>query len=152
MKCKTCNSNHDGTYGSGKYCSRSCANSRGPRSKETKRKIKETNILRAKERGPEWKKMMQEINSNPDKIAKTKASWIKKRDFNTAHISSIKRWVKEDIEHCEVCGLDSWMGEKIPLEVHHLDGNITNNSRENLTVLCCNCHAQTDNWRGKKVC
>lgn len=150
MKCKTCNCDHDGSYGSGKYCCRSCANSRGPRSEETKKKIRETNILRAKERGPEWSKMMKDINSNPDKIAKVKATWVSKRDFNNAHLSTIKKWLKEDVTECENCGLDNWMGGNIPLEVHHLDGNNANNEKSNLKVLCCNCHAQTDNWRRKK--
>jgi len=36
--CKNCNKEHNGSFGSGKYCSRSCANSRD-RSDETKRKI-----------------------------------------------------------------------------------------------------------------
>lgn len=39
MKCLKCNNNHDGSFGSGKYCSRSCANSRGPRSEEFKRRV-----------------------------------------------------------------------------------------------------------------
>jgi hypothetical protein len=38
MFCLKCNSEHDGSYGSGKYCCRPCANSR-VRSDETKRKI-----------------------------------------------------------------------------------------------------------------
>ena len=28
MKCVKCNIEHDGSFGSGKYCSRACANSR----------------------------------------------------------------------------------------------------------------------------
>lgn len=38
MLCKTCNTEHDGTYGSGKYCCRACANSR-IRTDITKQKI-----------------------------------------------------------------------------------------------------------------
>ncbi len=38
MLCKTCNKKHDGSYGSGKYCCRACANSR-IRTEETKQKI-----------------------------------------------------------------------------------------------------------------
>jgi 5-methylcytosine-specific restriction endonuclease McrA len=38
MLCKTCNKEHDGTYGSGKYCCRACSNSR-VRTEETKQKI-----------------------------------------------------------------------------------------------------------------
>lgn len=36
--CEYCNKIHDGSFGSGRFCSRSCANSRGPRSNETKEK------------------------------------------------------------------------------------------------------------------
>lgn len=151
MKCKTCNSDHDGSYGSGAYCSRSCANSRGPRSEKTKRKIRETNKIRAKERNPEWYERVKEANADPEKISKRKATWIEKRDWNNAHWTSITRWLKEEIEHCEICGLDSWMGDSIPLEVHHKDGDKNNNGRDNLTVVCCNCHAQTDNWRGRNI-
>ena len=38
MKCENCGREHDGTFGSGRFCSRSCANSR-KHSKETKAKI-----------------------------------------------------------------------------------------------------------------
>ena len=38
-KCIKCNNEHDGSFGSGKYCNRSCANSR-THSAETKAKIK----------------------------------------------------------------------------------------------------------------
>lgn len=38
MKCKRCNKEHNGTFGSGKFCSRPCANAR-THTKETKRKI-----------------------------------------------------------------------------------------------------------------
>jgi hypothetical protein len=51
---------------------------------------------------------------------------------------------------CQKCNLTIWQDEPIPLEVHHLDGDRTNNELENLDVLCCNCHAQTGNWRNKK--
>ena len=35
------------------------------------------------------------------------------------------------------------------LELHHIDGNHSNNELSNLTLLCPNCHALTDNYRGK---
>lgn len=41
MLCKTCNKEHNGTYGSGKYCCRKCANSR-VRTEEVKQKISES--------------------------------------------------------------------------------------------------------------
>ena len=48
---------------------------------------------------------------------------------------------------CEKCKLDKWNDESIPLEVHHRDGDRTNNELSNLELLCCNCHAQTDFYR-----
>ena len=56
----------------------------------------------------------------------------------------ITQGVKE--EKCEICGLDSWMGKPIPLELHHIDENRFNNRLENLQILCSNCHIQTHNY------
>ena len=49
---------------------------------------------------------------------------------------------------CQKCG---W-GEKneytnkTPLEIHHIDGDCTNNSEDNLQLLCPNCHSLTENF------
>ena len=50
---------------------------------------------------------------------------------------------------CECCGLKAWLDQPIPLEVHHKDGNKANNILENFELLCPNCHAFTDTYRGK---
>lgn len=50
------------------------------------------------------------------------------------------------IKKCEQCLLNEWNGKEIPLELHHIDGNKINNKRENLQILCPNCHAQTSNY------
>jgi len=44
---------------------------------------------------------------------------------------------------CQVCGWDKIhpiTGEP-PLHVHHIDGDATNNSEDNLQLLCPNCHS-----------
>lgn len=51
---------------------------------------------------------------------------------------------------CECCGLTDWLGHPVPLELHHKDGDRTNNLLRNLELVCPNCHALTDNYRGKK--
>ena len=53
------------------------------------------------------------------------------------------------IHRCERCGLDTWQGEPIPLEIHHINGINSDNRFENLRLLCPNCHALTNNYRGR---
>jgi hypothetical protein len=60
----------------------------------------------------------------------------------------IKEGYKQHI--CESCKLDTWLDELIPLELHHIDGDNTNNKIENLQLLCPNCHAKTPSYRRKK--
>lgn len=53
-------------------------------------------------------------------------------------------------ERCECCGLSEWMGKKIPLELHHLNGNHYDNRLENLQILCPNCHMIAHNYNNTK--
>lgn len=46
---------------------------------------------------------------------------------------------------CEICGYT----EKV--ELHHINGNPTDNRLENLQMLCPNCHAKTENYRSKNT-
>jgi hypothetical protein len=49
---------------------------------------------------------------------------------------------------CEKCGWgeENEFTHSIPLEVHHIDGDCTNNKEENLQLLCPNCHSLTENF------
>lgn len=52
------------------------------------------------------------------------------------------RWNK-----CEECNWDKknckWV---CPIQMHHIDWNPSNNTEENLKLLCPNCHSLTDNY------
>ena len=50
---------------------------------------------------------------------------------------------------CERCNNTKWLDNPIPLELHHINGVNNDNRIENLQLLCPNCHALTDNYRGK---
>jgi hypothetical protein len=52
---------------------------------------------------------------------------------------------------CEHCGLTEWNGQRLPLELHHINGDGLDNRLGNLLILCPNCHSQTDTWGGKKI-
>jgi hypothetical protein len=64
-----------------------------------------------------------------------------------------QRLIKEkEFEYkCYNCNLTEWVGKPIPLELEHKNGIHTDNRIENLTFLCCNCHALTDTYKGKNV-
>lgn len=73
-------------------------------------------------------------------------------DFGVINKRTIREiLLKERPYKCEKCGLIDWLGEPIILQVHHIDGNSSHNTRENLMLLCPNCHSQTDNWCNKNV-
>src|SRR5262245_13664105 len=60
-----------------------------------------------------------------------------------------RRLISEGVKphRCECCGLTEWLGQQVPLELHHKDGDRTNNRLCNLRLVCPNCHALTDNYR-----
>ena len=62
----------------------------------------------------------------------------------------IRHYLLEKVGNkCERCGwheINSTTG-KIPLEIHHIDGDYCNNTESNLQVLCPNCHSLTPNYK-----
>ena len=74
---------------------------------------------------------------------------VKYSTFNTYHLK--QRLFKEGIKakKCECCESSVWLSKPIALELHHVNGIKTDHMLENLKILCPNCHAFTDNYRGK---
>lgn len=59
-----------------------------------------------------------------------------------------ERLFREADYRCPECGFDKLRSDgKHVLEIDHIDGNHLNETRENLRVLCPNCHALTPNFR-----
>ena len=69
------------------------------------------------------------------------------RNTNSLKKRLIREGVKEN--RCERCGITEWMDNDLIFELHHINGNNSDNRLENLILLCPNCHSQTSNFRGK---
>lgn len=77
---------------------------------------------------------------------------LKLKDWSNYNANSqLKKHLIKHLGHkCQKCLTSVWYDEPVALELHHNDGDRTNNNITNLQLLCPNCHAQTHNWRGKK--
>ena len=71
------------------------------------------------------------------------------RKTNRGHLKA--RLIRAGLmqERCEECGITEWLGKPLSLELHHKNGDGTDNRLKNLSLLCGNCHSQTHTWGGR---
>jgi Trp operon repressor/5-methylcytosine-specific restriction endonuclease McrA len=50
---------------------------------------------------------------------------------------------------CEICGITTWMGKPVNMQLHHINGDGSDNRLENIQFLCGTCHSQTDTYGGR---
>lgn len=167
MKCEICDNEHDGSYGSGRFCSMRCARrfSTLLKRKEISIKIsksmkgKLTGIAKARKEGTYiWTEEIKKSIGDARKryAEKVYAEYIKNwlNDKETGYSGSKKlrvhpsiKWylLKVNNNKCEIC---SW-GEinpftgKLTLQLHHKDGDRTNCKKKNIQLICPNCHSLT---------
>ncbi len=68
-----------------------------------------------------------------------------------------RSWIKRRLiagglpERCAICGLGpKWNGRPLSLQLDHANGVHNDNRRENLRLLCPNCHSQTATFAGRR--
>lgn len=162
MQCENCEQEHDGKYGSGRFCNGKCA-----RGFSTKAKRKEINekVSKSLTGRPAWSSGAWQKGEDSRRFVFNEEAQKKSQEtqrinreilyaslpFHELPGSMRKNQVLEEQNGKCSCGLGSeWNGKPITLELHHIDGNPKNNKKENLSILCPNCHSQTDNFRFNK--
>lgn len=157
MFCENCYAGHDGSYGSGRFCSNKCARSFSTKEKRAEINEKVSSKLTGKSTngrcGWEYisieRKIKGRINSAKHNTERAHydlyvLSWD---DFiqKSGKQKIRKRVLIEQDGKC-ICGLSEWNGKKLSLQLHHKDGDHDNRSRDNLECLCPNCHSITKNF------
>jgi len=154
-----------------KFCSVKCANSRIWTNEDNNKKAQALNKLHTTKRGAElrrlsserakemWKgKIVGDIDnviseitiSHRQHISELWKNKLMSADYSTLKFERLRqRIIYEQNEQCNKCKNSEWLGVPMVFELDHIDGDNTNNQRENLEALCPNCHSQTDTWRGK---
>jgi len=155
MVCENCSAEHDGSYGSGRFCSPACSRSYSTKTKraEINQKVKEKltgrvlsdrhkeNLRIGWQKTPvrKWNREKAPISEICVLNSKFHNIYIKRRLFEEG--------LKKNV--CEDCGIENYNGKPLTMQIHHVNGNNKDNRLENLKMLCPNCHSQTENWSGR---
>lgn len=100
------------------------------------------------------RKPASELYKNLSQEVKNKINWNKGKFTATNFFYDGKGnhkgfLIKERGHNCESCNNSVWLGKPITIELEHIDGNNRNNEKQNLKLLCPNCHSQTNTWKGR---
>lgn len=113
---------------------------------QIKKYIREYDLDTKHFKGRGWNKGMH-FPFNP-KIPLNKIL-VKNSDFQSYKLKN--RLIREELKtlRCEECGWNKKTKDgRVPLELHHLNGNARDHRLKNLKILCPNCHSLKPNYRG----
>ena len=63
----------------------------------------------------------------------------------------VRRYLADQQDYCcALCGLaDEWQGRPLSLVLDHVDGDSSNNQRDNLRLVCPNCDSQLPTYKSR---
>lgn len=65
-------------------------------------------------------------------------------------VNTVERYIRDQLDtECSICHITDWRGVPVPLVLDHIDGNSTNNTKENLRLVCGNCDMQLPTYKAK---
>lgn len=126
-------------------CRRLGLNPEGSNPNTLKKKLNEFNVDYSHFTGQRW----NENPNNPIYRGKYLPNLCEHSSLSSANAKELVYRLGLKKNKCEKCGLSEWQGEPLVCELHHINGDSTDNRIENLIILCPNCHSQTDNFRSR---
>ena len=160
MVCENCKKEHDGTYGSGRFCNEKCAKSFSSREKrlEINQKVSIT-LTGRKCWVPRANRKCNFTDAGRIKAGETTAKKRREKNKELLKSGNLTRagtirpfLLKEQENKCAICGIDNiWNGRILTFDVDHINGDSADFSRKNLRVICPNCHRQTETFGGKNM-
>ena len=130
-----------------KFCSSSCSAKMSNYKRAVKKKEKNKNCVGCAKQTTNPKFCSNKCHT--DYIWNCRKSKIEKEQ-KIENITIARKYLLETKGHvCEICTTKEWLNKPIPLVCDHIDGDSDNNNLSNLRMICCNCDAQTDFYKGK---
>ncbi len=146
MKCKNCSIQTSNPS----FCSLSCSTSYANKNKPKRKKVEKLC------------KLCDKIVDKRSTVCKEHRKIYRIEEWlngewsggsNTRLSTSVRNFLLQEADYTCKCGFNTphpTDGASI-LEVNHIDGDGSNHRRENLEILCPNCHALTDTYRGRNL-
>lgn len=71
--------------------------------------------------------------------------------ISTTLRNGIRRYIQnEQNNKCAICGIsNNWNNKDLHFILDHIDGNASNNKRENLRLICPNCDSQLPTFKSR---
>jgi 5-methylcytosine-specific restriction endonuclease McrA len=139
--CEKCEKKHDGKYGSGRFCSKTCAKGFSTQAKRSEINQRVSDTMSIKVNGMTKQQKVQK------EIADKHASYVRTVELTSLYdISSrtVTKIMKRMNLPCSLCG---WHVDGIVCDIHHIveRKNGGTNEHDNLTYICPNCHRLVHN-------
>lgn len=164
-KCKKCNKIIEYKYRVNSFCSRTCAAINNNREKNNSTKIiKNRESKKALRNSFNCKFCFIALKNTSNKMFCSNKCcgnyrfmenflvWYYNEGDYVAKRETIKQFVElSEGYKCKECGISEYKGKKLSLHLEHIDGKWQNNRKDNLCLLCPNCHSQTSTYKGKNI-
>ena len=132
-------------YSFAELCRRLGLKPEGSNPKTLRKKMNEFKVDYSHFTGQKW----QTNKDNPIYKEKYLPKLCEHSSLSSSNTKNLLFKLKFKENKCEICGITEWLEKPIVCELHHINGNSTDNRVENLQILCPNCHSQTENFRNK---